>query len=140
MNPSVTKAFRTSLLARRFPGLKELSDKDIQDIVLDNSATLQLDITQKTYPKTNLPQITLVKSEPDVWNPCNPQQAKYMSSKKPHETYVAIYSPYAAEHEDFLHNETIDRQKNGWRGIVQPNIISGGEKYCQSEVLYQFGR
>jgi hypothetical protein len=76
--------FKTSLVARRFPGIKALSDEEIATLVLSErkSRGETRTLPQKTYPKTQFRPMSPRRDDPEATQappkfiPCNPSQAK----------------------------------------------------------------
>lgn len=109
------KLFRRTLIARRFPQLRELSDKEVVELILaDRKATgRRLEAPRKTYPKTEYESLVLDKTTkpPIPFVPVNAVEAKETIKRKPAEAFIAIHSPYDANHQDFVEDKTNDESK-----------------------------
>ena len=107
------KVFRTSILARRFPGLKNLTDEDVAAlIVADRAATgRKIEAPVKHYPKTvHVKGEKKLRNDP-IWVPNNAVEAKDSILMPPEEAFVGMYSPYEADREDFLEKKHSDERK-----------------------------
>lgn len=109
------RLFRRTLLARRFPQLRDLTDEEIaQLIIADRKATgRRLEAPSKSYPKTDFMPLTIDKDVkvPPPFVPGNYFEARDTISRKPAEAFVGIHSPYPAEHQDFCEDVTNDDSK-----------------------------
>ena len=107
------KQFRTSIMARRFPGLKHMSDEDVAALVVaDRAATgRRLDPPMKTYPKTQYVNGEKKTREDPIWMPNSATEAKDSIVMPPEQAFVGMYSPYNAAHEDFLEKKAEDTAK-----------------------------
>jgi len=108
------KVFRTSILARRFPGLKNLTDEDVAALVVaDRAATgRKLEAPVKLKPKT-IPAKGEKKLRNDpIWVPNNAAEAKGSILMPPEQAFVGMYSPYEGDREDFLEKKHSDEAKH----------------------------
>mmetsp|Transcript_691 Transcript_691/g.1656 ORF Transcript_691/g.1656 Transcript_691/m.1656 type:complete len:147 (+) Transcript_691:148-588(+) len=107
------KLFRNSLLARRFPGIKALSDKEVAALVVADQKAKgrKLQPSFKTYPKTQF-EIGEKRTRQDpIWIPNNASEAKKDTFRSAEEAFVGMYSPYDADKEDFLEKKESDARK-----------------------------
>ena len=107
------KLFRTSLMGRRFPGLKHMSDEDVAALVVaDRAATgRRLEPTTKTYPKTQFVAGGKKTRADPVWTPSSAVEAKESIVMPPEQAFAGMYSPYNAAREDFLEKKHLDTKK-----------------------------
>ncbi|GAX77326.1 hypothetical protein CEUSTIGMA_g4772.t1 [Chlamydomonas eustigma] len=111
------RLFKTTLLARRFPGLQKLSEKEIVDLIIadQKAAGRKLESTVKSYPKTHFKAPTPKKelwfsSSQPVFTCINPSQAKDDIKRPENQSYLGVNTPYSADHmdlmEDIIHDES----------------------------------
>lgn len=107
------KLFRTSIMTRRFPGLKILSDEDVAAlIVADRKATgRKLEPPQKGYPKTKFVVGHQKTRNDPVWIPNNPGEAREAILMQPQQAFAGMFSPYDADKKDFLDMKHSDAKK-----------------------------
>jgi hypothetical protein len=80
----VCMQFKTTLLSRRFPGLKSLPDADIKEMILaDRKAQgRKMQAPERTHPKTDFqPAPAPVQEAAKVFIPVNPAQAKEQAKR-----------------------------------------------------------
>lgn len=84
--------FKRGLMARRFPGLKQMSEADIKALIVAERRARggrKTVIDKKVYPKTDFvpasPKRDAYIPEPAAFLPVNPSQAKFEASRKPWE-------------------------------------------------------
>jgi hypothetical protein len=89
--------FKTTLLARRFPGLKNLSEKEIVELIVADrkAAGRKLEATVKSYPKTDFQAPTPKKdswpnSTQPVFTYINPSQAREDIKRPGHKVTLLI--------------------------------------------------
>mmetsp|Transcript_3039 Transcript_3039/g.6601 ORF Transcript_3039/g.6601 Transcript_3039/m.6601 type:complete len:195 (+) Transcript_3039:69-653(+) len=117
------RVFKSTLLARRFPGLKDMSSKDIKILIMeDRKATgRKLEAPHKTYPKSDFtppsPKRELATTSlTPIFTPINPYEAKRTIKRPDTECFAGIGTPYDADHTDFAADKQSDEAKRN-RGI-----------------------
>jgi hypothetical protein len=107
------KMFRSTLLAKRFPGLKDLPDSQIRELLLADLKVnnRRLEQQHKTYPKTEFKTGKKSEIPTTKWVPVNAIQAKLTVSRTPNEYYLSYNSPYDADHQALLLDKTCDMTK-----------------------------
>lgn len=108
------KLFRRSLLARRMPGLKNLSDEEVKGILAADEAGViarRAAVLEKSWPKTKFqrgqrPQIV----DDGVFRPVSPSVAKSETARPTDERhYLNLGTPYESEHSAFVADQNQDR-------------------------------
>eukprot|EP00798_Chlamydomonas_sp_ICE-L_P004630 gene4630-14822_t len=140
------RLFKTTLLARRFPGMRDMQDADVKQIILaDRKATgKKLTVQQKRYPKTNyeipptardsLPQGLTIN-----FTPVNPSQAKHEVARPWSESFNTLESPYELDHAAHLRDKKSDESKRtGPSGFV-PTCPSEAKKTIEVDAFLNGG-
>jgi hypothetical protein len=118
--------FKTSLVARRFPGIKGLSEEDIAILVLSErkSRGETRTLPQKTYPKTQFQPMSPRRNDPEATQPppkfipCNPSQAKA----------TIVMPPVQAS--------TLLCSTNGPEEVHQPNVALSDHRRVNQHAAY----
>lgn len=92
--------FKRGLIARRFPGLKELSESDIKALIVAERRARggrKTIVEKKVYPKTGFapppPKRDTCGPPPPAFVPVSPSQAKFEASRKPWEVSRHLACP-----------------------------------------------
>lgn len=119
------RVFKTTLLARRFPGLKGLSDKAIKDLIrADRKAALRT-LPSRTHPKTQFEPLTRIDpGQTNIFYPVNPSQAKETAKRPDSECFIGIATPYDAHHADFVEDKTSDEARRINKAAFCPTSTS----------------
>ena len=110
------KFFRASVLSRRMPGLSQLSDEEVKAIIASDDKGVRARRAQsleKTWPKTNYAKGQKSQIVDDgLFRPCSPSKARAESARPDDERYcLNLGTPYAAEHSQFVNDQTLDLSK-----------------------------
>lgn len=106
-------AFRTSITARRFPGLRNLSDEDVAVMLLGHlkAGGAKAEVRQKNFPKSQQQKGEKKSRSDPVWWPNNAQEAKDSIVLEPEKAFAGMFSPYDADRQDFLEKKHADTAK-----------------------------
>lgn len=131
------RLFRSSLLARRMPGLKNLPDEEVKGIISSDDAGIKARRAQamkKTWPKTNYARGTKPQIVNDgVFSPVSPSKAKAESARRDDERYcLNLNTPYAGEHSQFVADQTLDLSK---RCSESDWIPAGGNSEAKEAIM-----
>ncbi|PNW86587.1 hypothetical protein CHLRE_02g092800v5 [Chlamydomonas reinhardtii] len=109
--------FRRSLLARRFPGLKDMSEGDLIALIrAERKATgRKLVAEPRSSPKTNFtpppPKREQATQKIPPFVPANPHEAKEQAARAGTERFINVNTPYEAHREEFNTARTTDESK-----------------------------
>lgn len=109
------RAFRTSMSARRFPALRDLSDENVARLVSERdspSKKVKEPPPEVTRIFQGRPTMT-AKKNPKLppFRPCNPSQAKSAISRQGDEMFVGAASRYDDDKDAFLTRKGLDEAK-----------------------------
>lgn len=83
------RLFKSSLLGRRFPGMRELPDEQIAAILKHDTKASKRALEVKTHPKSDFAPATLPPAEPArIFYPVNPTQARDTAKRQDSEVSV----------------------------------------------------
>ncbi|KAG1663543.1 hypothetical protein FOA52_003171 [Chlamydomonas sp. UWO 241] len=117
------RIWRSTLLARRFPGLKSMPTEDIKAmIVADRKAHgRKVAHENKTYPKSHPPPAPATPEPGLIWSPVSAGGAKEEVARQTDELYLSKGTLYAADRMDYLADQASDMSKRGASGAWLPS-------------------
>ena len=130
------RLFRTSLLARRMPALKNMSDTEVKTICAADAKGVMSrreKSLQKSWPKTNYAKGTKTTIIDDgTFRPCSPSKAKSEAARPDDERFcLNLGTPYSSEHSQFVADQTLDLSK---RCSGSDWIPSGGNSQAKETI------
>jgi len=124
-------AFKSSVLARRFPGLKSMSEDDLKRVIYNEKkkAGQTYEKPKKTYPKTNyeipeVPKRNLVSIQPAPFVPISPSSAKTEVMRAPQDSFIGVGTPYDSDKVDLLEDRANDESKRATSNSFVPSSAS----------------
>lgn len=133
--------FKHTLLARRFPGLRALSDADIKTlIVADRKASgRKLEAEHKLYPKTQFlppsPKRGQPSDAPAPFVPASRTQAKDDISLQPCDRFISA-GPYDSHRADFNEDRLSDESKRSVKPFMPTQSLQAKDTIKVKYFMY----